>query len=205
MLAFVFWTFCVILKTETSNFPGVVFSVCMYICTLSCNVIHFWDTGLSGRHCHFPEEGVCTAHKTHTIWVFPCYSSGISSHFPWVILRAPNFQHRRNCWCFWGCLSRRTSCVILSVMCHFGGQLLTVEQLQTPNAEVTHYIDWKKLVIFYASWFVIKTSVQWSCLSQTRCLFQICSEIMVLEITETKCCILFLVSTVYKLKILGVK
>jgi len=28
---------------------------------------------------------------------------------------------------------------------------------------------------------------------------------MVLEITETKCCILFLVSTVYKFKILGAK
>jgi hypothetical protein len=63
----------------------------------------------------------------------------------------------------------------LSVMCHFGGQLLTLEQLQMPNAKVTHQIDWKKLMIFCACWFVIKTSVQWSCLSQTRCLFEICS------------------------------
>jgi hypothetical protein len=31
--------------------------------------------------------------------------------------------------------------VILSVMCHFGGQLLTLEQLQMPNAKVTHQID----------------------------------------------------------------
>jgi len=27
--------------------------------------------------------------------------------------------------------------VILYVMCHFGGQLLTLEQLQMPNAKVT--------------------------------------------------------------------
>jgi len=32
----------------------------------------------------------------------------------------------------------RTFYFILSVMCHFGGQSLTLEQLQTPNAKVTH-------------------------------------------------------------------
>jgi hypothetical protein len=39
--------------------------------------------------------------------------------------------------------------------------LLTLEQLQVPNAEVPHEIDRKKLmIIFCACQFVIKTSVQ---------------------------------------------
>jgi hypothetical protein len=47
------------------------------------------------------------------------------------------------------------------------------------------------MIIFCACRFAIKTSVQWSFFLQTKYLLAICSEIMVLEITENKCRLMF--------------